>query len=149
MCGLLYFNTRTPSLMVPTPVNFIRSFASCAHWHASSILAVAGLHGENTEVTVDPSLLAPAVSGHTIGLEVPDPSPIHVSADLSAPPVATNAGMSRLLHMNLEQLADGDPRDLAGMSSVLAQLEGMGLDSRSRTCRTFFVDRAPVCFARA
>ncbi len=147
--------------MVPTPVNCIRSFRFVRPLARLVDLAVAGLHGENTEVTVDPSLfaglsllnvrflLAPAVSGHTIGLEVPDPSPIHVSADLSAPPVATNAGMSRLLHMNLEQLADGDPRDLAGMSSVLAQLEGMGLDSRSRTCRTFFVDRAPVCFARA
>ena len=46
-----------------------------------------------------------------------------------------------MLQMDLgRRLSKSDPRDVEGITNVMSLLEGMGVDSEARTCRTFFID---------
>ncbi len=151
--GLLYFNTRTPVPDGPHPgelpavFQFVRPFIRLVD---ASI--ARDLIDDGSQLHVSPTvyegltllnvryLLARAASGRTLGLELPDPSPVHVSATLSPPPEPSAETLAQMLNMDLDRLLSSDPRDVAGMTTVMTLLEGMDVDPRARTCRTFFVD---------
>lgn len=152
--SLLYFNTRTPVPDGPHPgelhsvFQFVRPFMRLVDMSIAPDLAADG-----SQLNVNPTvyegltllnvryLLARAASGRTLGLQLPDPSPIHVSARLSSPPEDHAATLSKMLQMDLGRLlSKSDPRDVVGITNVMSLLEGMGVDSETRTCRTFFID---------
>jgi len=152
--GLFYYNTRTPISDGPHPgelpsvFRFVRPFERLV-----DAAIVRSLNDEAWQLDVEPMvysglallnvrfLLSRTASGQAIGLELPDPSPIHVSARLGPPPAPSAPALSRLLHMDLDQLlSNSDPRDVADMTQLITLLEGMGVDAQARTCRTFFVD---------
>jgi len=152
--GLFYYNTRTPISDGPHPgelpsvFRFVRPFERLV-----DAAIVRRLNDEGWQLDVEPMiysglallnvrfLLSRTASGQAIGLELPDPSPIHVSARLAPPPAPSAPALSRLLHMDLDQLlSNSDPRDVAYMTQLITLLEGMSVDARARTCRTFFVD---------
>ncbi len=156
--GLLYFNTHTPIPDGPHPGELRSVFRFVRPFERLVDTAVARSLGAGQEqLDVGPTvysglallnvrfLLSRTASGQALGLELADPSPIHVSARLAPPPPPSALALSRMLHMDLDRLlANSDPRDVAGMTQVITLLEGMGVDAKARTCRTFFVDDLPA-----
>jgi hypothetical protein len=152
--GLLYFNARTPVPDGPHPGELHSVFRFVRPLIRLVDMSIApNLVADDSQLNVDPTvyegltllnvryLLARSASGRTLGLQLPDPSPIHVSSLLSPPPQGHAAALSKMLHMDLDRLlSKSDPRDVAGITHVISLLEGMGVDPQARTCRTFFVD---------
>jgi hypothetical protein len=152
--ALLYFSTHTPTPNGPHPgelrsvFRFVRPLIRLANASVAS-----SLQGSSTQPQLDPTiyagltlldvgyLLARSDSGETLGLELPDPSPIYVSSRLAPSPVSSPEALSQMLDMDLGRLlATSDSRDMAGMTSVLSWVQGMGVNTAMHTCRTFFAD---------
>lgn len=158
--GLLYTNTHTPVPDGPHPGELVAIFRYVRPFERLVNTAIADAVSQQTrQLHLDATLyagmallnvrylLARSESGTTLGLELPDPSPIHVSSRLEPPPPASPEALSRMLRMDLTRLlASSDPREVAGMTRVLSWLEGMNVDPRARTARAFFIDglTAPV-----
>lgn len=153
--GLFYYSTTTPSPDGPHPgelpavFRFVRPFERLVDVSTASRLTTsAGQLDVDATIYAGLSLLnarfllSRSTAGQALGLELPHPSPIHVSSRLSPPPAPSAAALTRMLQLNLDELlAAGDPRDVAGMTQVITWLEGMQVDARSGACHTFFVDQ--------
>jgi hypothetical protein len=156
--GLLYFRTHMPIPDGPHPGELQAVFRFVRPFERLLDAAIAqSLRDTHEQLYVDPLmyaglsllnvrfLLSRTATGQALGLEIPDPSPIHVASRLARAPPPSESALSRLLHLDLDRLlSTSDPRDVAGMARVLSLLEGMEVDAQTRTCRTFFVDDLPT-----